>query len=64
MTLINSSLDSAENIELLVRTDAEEASVFDMQCAETRVRSARSSPPYSRLALPAIPPWQVRLVVM
>ena len=63
VALINASLDPADSINLLLRTDAEEISVFDMQCVETRVRAAGSAPaPYRSFVLPRVPAWQMSLV--
>ena len=63
VALINASLDRADNITLMLRTDAEEISVFDMQCVETRVRATgAASAPYRSFVLPAVPAWQMSLV--
>ena len=63
VALINSSLDPAENVTLMLRTASEEASIFDMDCAEMRIRSSGTDGACRSFVLPAIGGWGMRLVI-
>ncbi len=63
MALTNSCLDTARDVSLRIRTDREQARVFDMTGGESRVRCSGSDGPYRRFVIPAIEPWHMRLVV-
>ena len=64
VTLLNAGLDPAEDVELLLRTEAGSASVYDMLCGEIHVHSSGPlAAPYRRFILPRIPPWHMHLVV-
>ncbi len=64
VALLNASLDPAEGIELLLRTEAGSASVYDMQCGATQVYGPQPvATAYRRFILPRIPPWHMHLVV-
>lgn len=60
--LINSSLDPAVGVELMVRTDRKEMIVYDMNCEAVRVSSSMADGPYQKFILPEVPAWQMRLV--
>jgi hypothetical protein len=62
MALLNSSLDSAENIELKIRTNAEEIMVYDMNCKSTTIASAGNEGVYQNFILPEISAWHMKLV--
>jgi hypothetical protein len=62
LALINGSLDRAENVTLMLRAAGEEIAVFDMGCAETRIRSSGADGSYQRFVLPPINAWEMRLV--
>jgi len=61
--LINPTLDSVQNIELMFGTDKNEITVFNMACQKTIVRAAGSDGPYKKFVLPTIPCWQMLLIV-
>jgi hypothetical protein len=62
MALLNSSLDSAENVELKIRTDAKEITVYDMNGKSTTIASAGHEGVYQNFILPEISAWQMKLV--
>lgn len=64
LAMTNSSHDAARNVTLLVLTDKTEMRVFDMDCRETRVASSAADGPYRKFVIPAVEPWQMRLVVV
>jgi hypothetical protein len=64
LALTNSSFDAAENLTLVLRTDAGEIRVFDMRCREVTIRADATDGPYRKFVLPSIGPWQMRLVVV
>jgi hypothetical protein len=63
MALTNSCLDVARDVTLLILTDKERIRVFDMIGAESHVRASGTDGPYRRFAIPAVGPWEMRLVV-
>ncbi|MBI4025854.1 MAG: hypothetical protein HY360_12790 [Verrucomicrobia bacterium] len=63
VVILNSCLDPAENVALMLRTNVEEVNVFDMQCGETRVCCTGRNGTYGCFVLPSISPWNMRLVV-
>lgn len=63
LALTNSSLDTAEDAVLLLRTDCNRIRVWDMQCKETTLMAAATDGPYHKFVLPGVGPWQMRLVV-
>ena len=64
VALINTSLDSADNLSLMLKTKSSEIRVFDMCCKETKVVSTESSGLYKKFLLPAVNPWDMRLVLV
>jgi len=60
--LLNSSLDTAKDVTLMLLTDKAELSVFDMKCSETKVKSTAWDGPYRRFILPPIEGWQMRFI--
>ena len=48
---------------LLIQTDKAQIRVFDMRAAASQVRSSGSDGPCRKFTIPAIEPWQMRLVV-
>ncbi len=63
VSLINSSFDAAETLELCLRTDAQQITIFDMQGASTTVHATSVDGPYHRFVLPKIEPWSMRLMI-
>jgi len=63
MALTNSCLDAACDVTLLILTDKERIRVFDMTGAESHVRASGTDGPYRRFVIPAVGPWEMRLVV-
>ena len=63
LALTNSSFDSAEDAVLLLLTDCRTIRVWDMDCRKTTVTSVGSDGPYRKFVIPAVGPWQMRLVV-
>ncbi|MBN2311715.1 MAG: hypothetical protein JXR94_22240, partial [Candidatus Hydrogenedentes bacterium] len=62
--LVNASLDPAERLALMLRTDNHEAAVYDVNCDETRVAAESVEGPYRRFVLPPIGPWHVCLITV
>lgn len=61
LALINPSLDDARNVVLMIRTPADEVSLFDMNCARTTIRTDGTDGPYRRFTIPVIPAWRMIL---
>lgn len=62
VVLVNGYLDTAEDLTLLLRTDRQEVTVFDMECGKTPVRARRANGPYREFVLPSVGAWEMRLV--
>ncbi len=62
IALVNASLDVADHLVLLARTDREQVRVYDMQCSETEIRASGSDGAYKAFELPSVGAWEVRLV--
>lgn len=62
VAMLNAYLDPAENVELMLRTEATEIEAFDMDCRSTRVKVAGTDGPYKKFVLPKLPPWGMCLV--
>jgi hypothetical protein len=63
VALVNSSFDAAEKLEVVLRTDREKITMFDMQGRATVVSAGQSAGPYRHFTLPTVEPWSMRLVV-
>ncbi|MFH1006845.1 MAG: hypothetical protein V1800_04990 [Candidatus Latescibacterota bacterium] len=63
LVAVNASLDVAEHVTLSLRTDGKEVRVFDQHGGKTKVSSSETTHPYTRFVLPAIPAWEMRLIV-
>ena len=63
LALTNSSLDAADGVVLLLRTNHKEVRIWDMQFNETTIAAAATDGPYQKFVLPSVGPWQMRLVV-
>jgi len=63
IALTNSYLDPANELTLMLLTDKEEVSVFDMDCRETKVKVSGMDGVYKQFVLPDIDPWQMVLVL-
>ncbi|MBI5093514.1 MAG: hypothetical protein HZB26_13865 [Candidatus Hydrogenedentes bacterium] len=61
---LNSSLDPARDIEMLVHTESSAVLVTDMRGAETQVKSSGADGPYRRFVLPNVAPWEMALAVV
>ena len=64
LTVTNAYLDTAEDVSLMLRTDKEGITVFDMTCAETKVQASDTDGVYRQFILPSIEPWQMQLIVI
>ncbi|MBI4558404.1 MAG: hypothetical protein HY706_12555 [Candidatus Hydrogenedentes bacterium] len=62
IALLNSYLDPAHGVELLVRTGNDLMKITDMRGVETPVQADLTDGPYRRFRLPTIPPWEMVLV--
>jgi len=62
VALLNSSLDPAENVELMIRTDREEITVYDMNCKSTTITRSAEDSGYREFILPKIRPWEMVMV--
>jgi sialidase-1 len=63
VAILNSSFDTASELDLALLTRQENARVFDMHGNAQPLRSTRRDGPYQHFVLPAIEPWTMRLVV-
>ena len=63
LAITNSSFDPAQNVILMVKTDAELIKVYDMECKESVVHSTGTDGPYRKFEIPYIDPWQMRLII-
>jgi len=63
MAMTNSCLDTARDVTLLIRTGKDRIRIFDMNGAESQIRSGGSDGPYRRFIIPSIEPWHMRLIV-
>jgi hypothetical protein len=63
LALTNSSFDEARDLVLMLRAEGRTATIYDMSCAPTTIRSTESDGPYRKFVIPSVPPWQMRLVV-
>jgi hypothetical protein len=63
LALTHSSLDTAEEVGLLLRTDHKRIRVWDMHGKETTLAAAATDGPYQKFVLPNVGPWEMRLVV-
>ena len=61
VTILIPSLDEARNVVLMLRTCAEEITVYDMDCRKTVVGSSGSEGPYRRFLIANIPAWSMIL---
>ena len=63
VAILNASLDPAEDIVLMLRSDAETVSVFDMRCEQTIVHADGTDRAYRKYVLPRVEPWTMMLAV-
>ncbi|MFA5203980.1 MAG: hypothetical protein WC708_06190 [Lentisphaeria bacterium] len=63
VALANCYLDPAEQVELMLLTDAAAVRVSDMANRETLIPAASMAGAYRRFILPRLEPWQLYLVV-
>lgn len=63
IAVINSYLDTAESVALMLLTDKQEISVFDMKCSETRIHSSATDGVYRKFTLPPIEAWQMQFIM-
>jgi len=63
LALTNSTFDTAENVVLHLLTDHRSIRVWDMDCKQITVTSTESDGPYRKFVIPAVGPWQMRLLV-
>lgn len=59
--LVNASLDDADGISLLVRTEADRLTVVDHRMAESTVKATGTDGSYQRFKLPPMPAWTMVL---
>ena len=60
--LLNNSDDVVEGVSLLLRTEAKELTLVDMEMTETKIPSTGSDGPYSRFVIPSLQPWHFALL--
>ena len=63
VAITNSYLDTAKDVTLMLLTDKEEISVFDMKCSEAKVQACGADEGYKKFTLPPIEPWQMRFII-
>jgi hypothetical protein len=61
--LVNTTLDTACGVELMLRTTRNEIDIHTMAGEQATVRSAGADGVYRRFVLPAMPGWQMILVI-
>jgi hypothetical protein len=61
--LVNTTLDTACDVELMLRTTRNEIDIHTMANEQATVRSAGTDGVYRRFVLPAMPGWQMILVI-
>lgn len=59
----NSSHDSTDDLTIMLRTDKDMLSVFDMACDETIVTAKNTFSDYKEFVLPTVEPWHMGLLV-
>lgn len=59
----NSSHDVADDLTIMLRTDKDMLSVFDMACEETIITAKNTFSDYKEFVLPSIEPWHMRLLM-
>jgi hypothetical protein len=64
IALTNASLDPAEGLTILVRTEKAVARVFDMQRRVVKISASSTDGAYHGFILPPVEPWQMRLIVI
>ena len=64
IALLNSYLDPAAHVEILVRTDRSSLEFHDKHCARTAVAATGRDGDYARFSLPTIGPWDVAMIVV
>ena len=60
--LLNNSDDVVEGVSLLLRTEAKELTLVDMEMTETKIPSTGGDGPYSRFVIPSLQPWHFALL--
>ena len=63
VVLINSSFDTAESAEIMLHTSQDTLDVYDDRCTKQSIQSSMADGPYRKFILPAVPSWQIRLLV-
>ncbi|HPI74100.1 MAG TPA: hypothetical protein PLZ01_11870, partial [bacterium] len=63
LAFTNASFDAAENLVLMVRTEARTAACYDMQCRKTILHSSGSDGAYQRFLIPPVEAWKMSLLV-
>jgi hypothetical protein len=62
IALLNTSLDSVENVELMIKNDSQEMVLYDMGCKSATIESIERDNSYRKFMLAEIPSWQMVLV--
>jgi len=63
LCVINAHFDPAEDLSLLIRTSADEATVYGMDCAQSRLACSGEDGPYRAFVLPSVEPWTLQMIV-
>ena len=61
--LINGSLDTLRDTEILLQTEAENCVAYDMQCEKAKCQWIGKKDGYHAFSIPVIKPWQMILVI-
>ena len=64
ISIVNASLDLAENVRLAARTERTDLCVTDMKCSDTAITCSCSEGPYREFILPTLQPWSIYLVTL
>jgi acetyl esterase/lipase len=64
VALVNSSFDPADALSLVLRTESDQATVYDMEGKAQVIRADGRDGPYRRFTLPHVEPWSARLVTV
>ncbi len=63
LAFTNASFDAAEDLVLMVRTRAQTATFYDMQCRKTILHSSANDGEYQRFLIPHVRDWNMGLLV-
>jgi hypothetical protein len=63
LAFTNSPFDPAKDVILMLRTEHDTITMYDMNCKEILITSSGVDGPYKEFIIPYVDPWQVRLII-